>query len=90
VDVIYATRIQKERFPDFLEYERVKNAYQLDRSILKRVGEDVSILHPLPRVNEIHTALDSYRGSLYFQQAHNGVIVRMALLALMLGVCDGR
>jgi aspartate carbamoyltransferase catalytic subunit len=88
-DVIYATRIQKERFPDFLEYEKVKNAYQLDRSILTKVGEEVSILHPLPRVNEIDTDLDSYGGSLYFRQAHNGVIARMALLALMLGACDG-
>lgn len=89
VDVIYATRIQKERFPDMMMFEKVKNAYQLDRSILGRVGEEVSILHPLPRVNEIDTSLDSYDGSLYFRQAHNGVIVRMALLALILGACDG-
>jgi aspartate carbamoyltransferase catalytic subunit len=88
-DVIYATRIQKERFPDSLEYEKVKNAYQLDPGILDKVGEEVSILHPLPRVNEIDTALDAYGGALYFKQAHNGVIVRMALLALMLGACDG-
>ena len=89
VDVIYATRIQKERFSDFMEYERVKNAYRLDQSILDRVGGRVSILHPLPRVNEIDPELDRYEGSLYFRQAHNGVIVRKALLALLFGVNDG-
>jgi len=88
VDVIYATRIQKERFPDFMEYERVKNAYSLDASLLDKVGRNVSILHPLPRVNEIHPSLDDYEGALYFRQAHNGVIVRMALLALLLGACN--
>ncbi len=88
MDVIYATRIQKERFPDFMEYERVKNAYSLDEAILEKVGRDVSILHPLPRVNEIHPSLDQYEGALYFRQAHNGVIVRMALLALLLGACN--
>lgn len=84
-DVIYVTRIQKERFPDFMEYEKVKNAYQLDRTILDRITDNAFIMHPLPRVNEIHTDLDSFEGSIYFRQAHNGVIVRMALLALLMG-----
>jgi len=88
-DVVYATRIQKERFPDFMEYEKVKNAYQLNRSHLERIGKSVSIMHPLPRVTEIHTELDEYDGAIYFRQAHNGVIVRMALLALVMGVIDG-
>jgi len=88
VDVIYATRIQKERFSDFMEFERVKNAYLLDKSILDRMSGDVSIMHPLPRVNEIHSNLDDYEGSLYFRQAHNGVVMRKALLALLLGACD--
>ncbi|MFO0980515.1 MAG: aspartate carbamoyltransferase [Planctomycetota bacterium] len=85
VDVIYTTRIQKERFPDQLEYERVKHTYQLDRSVLTSFRKDVTLMHPLPRVREIHPELDSYEGSAYFRQAHNGVLVRKTLLALVLG-----
>ncbi len=88
IDIIYATRIQKERFPDLMEYERVKNAYQLDMSMLEGLKTRASIMHPLPRCNEISVDVDQYPGSLYFEQAHNGVIVRMALLSLLLGGAD--
>ena len=85
IDIIYATRIQKERFADPMEYEKVRNAYRLDVSTLEKFDAQVAIMHPLPRVNEISTELDAYPGSLYFDQAHNGVVVRMALLALLMG-----
>jgi aspartate carbamoyltransferase catalytic subunit len=86
VDILYVTRIQQERFPDPVEYQRVRDVYRLDRNVLRKVGEEVKIMHPLPRVNEIAPELDSFEGSLYFQQAHNGVTVRQTLLALVLGV----
>jgi aspartate carbamoyltransferase catalytic subunit len=85
IDVIYTTRIQKERFPDQLEYERVKHAYQLDRRMLASFRKNVTLMHPLPRVREIHPELDEYPGAAYFKQAHNGVLVRKTLLALVLG-----
>jgi len=86
VDVLYTTRIQKERFPDPVEYEKVKNAYQLDRKSLSVYPSQVTVMHPLPRVNEISTDLDDYPGAAYFEQAKNGVTVRKALLSLLLGV----
>jgi aspartate carbamoyltransferase catalytic subunit len=85
VDIIYATRIQKERFPDLMEYKKVQHAYQLDMATLARLKGDAAVMHPLPRCNEISVEVDRYPGSLYFEQAHNGVIVRMALLALLMG-----
>lgn len=85
LDVLYVTRIQKERFPDPLEYARIKDSYQLDRDILHKAKPSIRIMHPLPRVNEIGADLDSAEQSVYFEQAHNGVIVRKALLALVLG-----
>jgi len=85
IDIIYATRIQKERFPDLMEYEKVQNAYQLDMATLAQLKGDAAIMHPLPRCHEISVEVDRYPGSLYFDQAHNGVVVRMALLALLLG-----
>lgn len=85
VDVLYTTRIQKERFPDPLEYERVKNAYQLDREALKVYKQTVTVMHPLPRVNEISTDLDDYEGAAYFKQARNGITVRKTLLSILLG-----
>lgn len=88
VDVIYATRIQKERFPDPLDYEHVKSAYRLTRQSLERFGPDVKILHPLPRVGEIAGDVDAHPGALYFEQSRNGVTVRMALLNLILGGDD--
>jgi aspartate carbamoyltransferase catalytic subunit len=86
VDIIYTTRIQQERFPDQIEYEKVKNAYRIDRDAIRRIGSEVTLMHPLPRLNEISTDLDDYPGSAYFDQAKNGVTVRKAILSLLLGV----
>ncbi len=85
LDVLYITRIQKERFPDPIEYDRVRHAYRVDRDALQQFGSDLKILHPLPRVNEVAPDVDDLPGALYFQQTRNGVIVRMALLHLILG-----
>ncbi len=86
VDIIYMTRIQRERFSDPIEYEKVKNSYNLDNSMLKHSKENMRILHPLPRVNEISENVDNNPKAYYFQQALNGVYVRQALLSLILGV----
>ncbi|MCK9271613.1 MAG: aspartate carbamoyltransferase [Bacteroidales bacterium] len=86
VDIIYMTRIQKERFSDSLEYERVKNAYNLSNNMLAGSRSNMAIMHPLPRVNEIAADVDSNPKAYYFQQALNGVYVRQALLAAILGV----
>ncbi len=85
-DIIYMTRIQRERFSDPIEYEKVKNAYNLDNSMLTNAKENMRILHPLPRVNEIAEDVDSNPKAYYFEQALNGVFVRQALLATILGV----
>ena len=85
-DVLYMTRIQKERFEDPDEYERLKGSYVLTREMVERVNPDVTIMHPLPRVNEITTDVDDLPGAAYFREARNGVPVRMALLALVMGV----
>jgi aspartate carbamoyltransferase catalytic subunit len=85
-DIIYMTRIQRERFPDPLEYEKVKNAYILDNSMLDDSRENCRVLHPLPRVNEISTDVDSNPKAYYFEQALNGVFVRQALIAAILGL----
>ncbi len=88
VDILYTTRIQKERFPDLVEYERVKNAYQLDREAISVYSNTVTVMHPLPRVNEISTDLDDYPGAAYFKQAQNGITVRKTLLSLLLGAVE--
>ncbi len=85
-DIIYMTRVQQERFTDPIEYERVKNAYILRRSMLEGTKETMKVLHPLPRVNEIHTDVDDSPHAYYFDQARNGVFVRMAILSSILGV----
>lgn len=82
-DVLYMTRIQKERFEDEHEYERLKGSFVLTRRQVDAAKTGISIMHPLPRINEIHTDVDSYEGAAYFRQAANGVPVRMALLALV-------
>ena len=84
-DVLYMTRIQKERFEDPAEYERLKDAYILTRALVERVRPDVTILHPLPRVNEITADVDGLSNAAYFRQMKNGVYVRMALIGLVLG-----
>lgn len=84
-DVVYMTRIQKERFEDSAEYERLKGSYAIDMNLVRQSKRDITIMHPLPRVNEITTAVDAYAGAAYFRQAANGVPVRMALLALVAG-----
>ncbi len=85
IDVLYVTRIQKERFPDAAEYAKVKGAYKIDLKTLKGVKKDMIILHPLPRVDEIAAEVDGTPQAKYFQQVWNGIVVRMALLALVLG-----
>jgi len=85
VDIIYMTRIQRERFSDPMEYEKVKNIYNLENSMLEGSKENMRILHPLPRINEISTDVDNNPKAYYFQQALNGVYVRQALLATILG-----
>jgi len=85
VDVLYVTRIQKERFPDPAEYAKVKGVYRIDLDTLKNAKSDLIILHPLPRVDEIAPEIDATTQARYFQQVWNGIVVRMALLALVLG-----
>jgi len=85
IDVLYVTRIQKERFPDLAEYAKVKGSYLITLDTLKRAKEDLIILHPLPRVDEVTPEVDSTPHAKYFKQVWNGVVVRMALLGLMLG-----
>lgn len=86
VDILYMTRVQKERFSDLLEYQRVKDAYILHNSMLESTRPNLRILHPLPRVNEISTDVDSNPKAYYFKQAENGVYTRMAIIASILGV----
>lgn len=86
VDILYMTRVQKERFSDPIEYERVKNAYVLRNQMLEKTKANLKILHPLPRVNEIHTDVDANTKAYYFQQAKNGVYARMAIMAAILGL----
>ena len=85
IDVFYMTRIQKERFPDIEDYEKVKGVYIINReNILGKCKEDMIILHPLPRVDEISTDLDETQHALYFKQAKNGVPVRQAMMMKVL------
>jgi aspartate carbamoyltransferase catalytic subunit len=86
LDVLYVTRIQRERFPDPEEYERVRGTYRVTLQTLREARENLAILHPLPRVDEIDFSVDKTRYAWYFRQARNGVPVRMALLKLILGV----
>lgn len=86
LDVLYATRIQKERFADEFEYAQIKNVFILGKEILEKTKPEFRIMHPLPRVNEIKQELDETPAALYFQQAKNGIPVREALLSLLKGV----
>ena len=85
-DVVYMTRIQKERFADEDEYAKVAGAYKLHASNLEGSKEDMIIMHPLPRVDEIHPSVDATRHARYFEQAFNGVVARMALLCRLLNI----
>ncbi|MCK5290681.1 MAG: aspartate carbamoyltransferase [Thermoplasmata archaeon] len=85
-DVLYVTRIQKERFPDPAEYEKVAGMYRVDNEILTNASKDIIVMHPLPRVTEISPEVDTTEHAIYFKQAFNGVPVRMALLALIFDV----
>ncbi len=84
-DVLYVTRIQKERFPDPIEYERVAGIYRVDPALVSQGPEDLIVMHPLPRVNEITPEVDALPQAKYFVQAFNGVPVRMALLSMVIG-----
>jgi len=84
-DILYMTRVQRERFQDPIEYEKVKDVYTLRKSMLGAVKPSMKILHPLPRVNEISTDVDDTPYAYYFEQAHNGVFARMAIMAYLLG-----
>jgi aspartate carbamoyltransferase catalytic subunit len=88
VDILYMTRVQRERFADPIEYERVKNSYILTKEQLKGCKSNLKVLHPLPRVNEISENVDNTQQAYYFQQAQNGVYVRQALLASILGTTE--
>jgi aspartate carbamoyltransferase len=83
--ILYMTRIQKERFSDLSEYERLKGSFILHQPFLNSLKKKITILHPLPRVDEIHPEVDTYPGAAYFRQMKNGVFVRMALLAMIFG-----
>jgi aspartate carbamoyltransferase len=84
-DVVYVTRIQRERFADPAEYERLKGSYVVDMAMVRQAKPGITIMHPLPRVDEITTDVDAYEGAAYFRQVANGVPIRMALLALVTG-----
>ncbi|RLF91714.1 aspartate carbamoyltransferase [Thermococci archaeon] len=85
-DVLYVTRIQRERFPDPEEYLKVKGSYRVDLKLLERGKKGIIVMHPLPRVDEISPEVDSTEYAVYFKQTFYGVPVRMALLSMVLGV----
>ena len=84
-DILYMTRVQQERFTDLMEYERVKDVYTLNASMLGEVRRNMKILHPLPRVTEIAQDVDDTPYAYYFKQAENGLYVRMAIISYLLG-----
>jgi aspartate carbamoyltransferase catalytic subunit len=84
-DILYMTRVQQERFTDPMEYEKVKNTYSLTASMLKDAKPNMKILHPLPRVTEISQDVDDTPFAYFFKQAENGVYIRMAIIAYLLG-----
>lgn len=84
IDVLYMTRVQKERFSSPEKYAKVKNAYVITAKMLKKLNKDAIIMHPLPRITEIEVNVDSDPRAIYFQQAKNGLYIRMALLFLLL------
>lgn len=85
-DIVYMTRVQRERFTDPMEYERVKHVYVLKNNMLEQTKDNMRILHPLPRVGEIDADVDSNPKAYYFNQTENGVYTRMAIISYLLGV----
>jgi aspartate carbamoyltransferase len=85
-DVLYMTRIQKERFANQAQYERLKGAYVVNTDLIQKAKHGVTIMHPLPRLDEISREVDQYDGAAYFRQAANGLPVRMAVIALVTGL----
>ncbi len=85
-DIIYMTRVQKERFSDPIEYEKTKNAYVLKKSMIEDSKPNMKVLHPLPRVNEIALDVDNSGKAYYFTQAMNGVYIRQAIITTILGL----
>lgn len=85
-DIMYMTRVQQERFTDPIEYERVKNAFVLEKSMIENARENMKVLHPLPRVNEIALDVDDTPQAYYFPQALNGVYTRQAIITSILGI----
>ncbi|MCF7861358.1 aspartate carbamoyltransferase [Candidatus Woesearchaeota archaeon] len=88
VDVLYVTRIQKERFPDPMDYEKVKGVYIIKKKLLKNAKKTMRIMHPLPRVDEIAPEIDQTPHAIYFEQAGNGIPIRQALICLVSGVIE--
>ena len=86
LDILYVTRIQRERFGHDLDYEKVKEGYNISRQFLEGFNPDMRILHPLPRVDELSEDVDSTPHAIYFKQAANGIPTRMALISLVMGV----
>ena len=85
-DIVYMTRVQRERFTDIMEYERMKDTYILRADMLKKCKKNMKILHPLPRVNEIAPDVDDTKFAYYFEQARNGLYAREALICQTLGI----
>jgi aspartate carbamoyltransferase catalytic subunit len=85
-DVLYMTRIQRERFTDPAEYNRLKGSYVVDKELIQKAKHGITIMHPLPRVDEIAMEVDDYEGAAYFRQAANGVPIRMAVITLVTGL----
>jgi aspartate carbamoyltransferase catalytic subunit len=85
VDVLYVTRVQRERFADQARYEAVKDYYVVDPELMDRAKDKMVVMHPLPRVGEISYAIDDDPRAAYFRQMENGMYIRMALLAAVLG-----
>jgi aspartate carbamoyltransferase catalytic subunit len=85
VDVVYQTRIQKERFTDPLEYDQARSALRIDAGVMRRLPQSAIVMHPLPRVDELDSVVDADPRAAYFRQAGNGVAIRMAVLEMLLG-----
>ena len=88
LDIVYMTRVQKERFFNEEDYIRLKNSYVLTREKMAQAKPTMAVLHPLPRVNEIALDVDDDPRAAYFEQVQNGVYVRMALIMTLLGLAD--